>query len=118
MRSAELRATVSVKAMTVKTIAVASVSMPTNTNGSPNAKSTAASSASDAENTGQAVPRNDVEFPEDAEEPGQRERDDETVGKSRVHVAAEEERERAYADDAGDAVQGLHLDEQPEHADA
>ena len=103
--------------MTVSTIAVAIVSMPTKKNGMPKANSTATSSATPPENARHAVSGNDVQLPEDAEETEHREHDDETVGEAGVDVASEEERERADADEAGDAVQRLHLDQQSEHAE-
>ena len=59
--------------------------------------------------------RDDVQLPKDADESEHREHDDEAVGEAGIDVGSEEERERADADDAGDAVQRLHLDQEPEH---
>ncbi len=85
--------------MTVSTIAVAIVSMPTNKNGRPKAKSTASKSATPPRMPGNAVPRNDVQLPEDAEESQRRASTmTRTVRETRVDVRSEEERERADAD--------------------
>jgi hypothetical protein len=59
------------------------------------------------------VPWKHVQLEQDREDPDYREHDHERIAEARVDVRAEEQAERRDADETGDPVQGLHLDQKP-----
>ena len=90
--------TVNEKQIAVSTTAVAIVSIATKKNGNPNARHTATQQRRCAENAGNAVPRHDVQFPKNAGQTGNRQRDDSPLEKPAYTCVPKNKRERADAD--------------------